>query len=153
MHTLGWGLQLRLPPVKMNESRVKCKLLTPPVWLFAIPWISPWTFPSQNPGVGSLFLLQGIFPTQGSNPGLPHYRRILYQLSHKGSPNHCKDHCKKKKRKCVKRSLLLHQQLWKSCTFCEIAFNFLRKAAFMWMHISRIWKNSTICGAGIETQM
>ena len=40
----------------------------------------------QNTGVGSLFLLQGIFPTQGSNPGLPHCRRILYQLSHKGSP-------------------------------------------------------------------
>ena len=31
-------------------------------------------------------LLQGIFPTQGSNPDLPHYRQILYQLSHQGSP-------------------------------------------------------------------
>ena len=37
--------------------------------------------------VGSLSLLQGIFPTQGSNPRLPHCRQILYQLSHKGSPN------------------------------------------------------------------
>ena len=37
-------------------------------------------------GVGSLSLLQGILPTQGSNAGLPHCRRILYQLSHKGSP-------------------------------------------------------------------
>ena len=36
--------------------------------------------------VGSLSLLQGIFPTQGLNPGLPHCRQILYQLSHKGSP-------------------------------------------------------------------
>ena len=36
--------------------------------------------------VGSLFLLQGIFQTQGWNPGLPHCRRILYQLNHKGSP-------------------------------------------------------------------
>jgi len=36
--------------------------------------------------VGSLSLLQGIFLTQGSNLGLPHCRRILYQLSHKGSP-------------------------------------------------------------------
>jgi len=36
--------------------------------------------------VGSLSLLQGIFPTQGSNPDLLHYRQILYQLSHKGSP-------------------------------------------------------------------
>ena len=34
----------------------------------------------------SLSLLQGIFLTQGSNPGLPHCRRILYQLSHNGSP-------------------------------------------------------------------
>ena len=42
---------------------------------------SPWNSPGQNTGVGSLFLLQGIFPTQGSNPGLPHCRWILYQLS------------------------------------------------------------------------
>ena len=47
---------------------------------------SPWNFPGQNTGVGSLSLLQGLFPTQGSNPGLPHCRQILYQLSHKGSP-------------------------------------------------------------------
>ena len=40
----------------------------------------------QNTGVGSLSLLQGIFPTQGLNPGLPHCRQILYQLSHKRSP-------------------------------------------------------------------
>ena len=39
----------------------------------------------QNPGVGSLCLPQGIFPTQGSNPGLLHCRGILYQLSHKGT--------------------------------------------------------------------
>jgi len=36
---------------------------------------------------GSHSLLQGIFPTQGLNPGLPHCRQILYQLSHKGSPH------------------------------------------------------------------
>ena len=47
---------------------------------------SPWNSPGQNTGVGSLPLLQGIFPIQGSNPGLPHCRWILYQLSHKGSP-------------------------------------------------------------------
>ena len=42
---------------------------------------SPWNSPGQNTGVGSLSLLRGIFPTQGSNPGLPHCRRILHQLS------------------------------------------------------------------------
>ena len=45
----------------------------------------PWNSPGQNTGVGSLSLLQGIFPTQASNPGLPCCRKILYQLSHKGS--------------------------------------------------------------------
>ena len=43
--------------------------------------------PGQNTGVGSLSLLQGVFPTQGLNPGLPHCRRILYQLSQKGIPH------------------------------------------------------------------
>ena len=47
---------------------------------------SPCNSPGQNSGMGSLSLLQGIFPTQGSNPGLLHCRRVLYQLSHQGSP-------------------------------------------------------------------
>ena len=47
---------------------------------------SPWNSPGQNTGVGSLSLLQGTFPTQRQNPGLPHCWQILYQLSHKGSP-------------------------------------------------------------------
>ena len=47
---------------------------------------SPRNSPGQITGEGSLSLLQGIFPTQGLNPGLPHCRWILYQLSHKGSP-------------------------------------------------------------------
>ena len=45
-----------------------------------------WDFPGKNTGVGSHFLLQGIFLTQGSNLGLLHFRQILYQLSHQGSP-------------------------------------------------------------------
>ena len=47
---------------------------------------SLWNSPGQNTGMGSLSFLQGIFPTQRSNSGLVHYRWILYQLSHKGSP-------------------------------------------------------------------
>ena len=59
------------------------------VQLFATPWTiqhSPWNSPGQNMGEGSLLLLQGIFPTQESNPGLPHCRKILCQLSHQRSP-------------------------------------------------------------------
>ena len=47
---------------------------------------TPCNFPGQNTGVCSLSLLQGVFPTQGLNPGLLHCRWILYQLSHRGSP-------------------------------------------------------------------
>ena len=62
---------------------------------------SPWNSPRQNTGGGSLSLLQAIFPTQGSNSGLLHCRRILYQLSHQGSRSfctalvqcHCTHHC------------------------------------------------------------
>ena len=46
----------------------------------------PWNSLDQDTGVGSLSLFQRIFPTQGSNPGLPHCSRVLYQLSHQGSP-------------------------------------------------------------------
>ena len=46
---------------------------------------SSWNSPGQNTGVGSLSLLWGIFPIQGSNPGLLHCRHILYHLCHQGS--------------------------------------------------------------------
>ena len=57
------------------------------VWPFVTPWTnSPWNSLGQNSGMGRLSFLQEIFPTQGLNQGLLHCRRILYQLSHKGSP-------------------------------------------------------------------
>ena len=46
----------------------------------------PWNSSDQNTEVDNLSLFQGIFPTQGSNPALPHCRWILYQLSHRESP-------------------------------------------------------------------
>ena len=47
---------------------------------------SLWNSPGQNIGVGSLSLLQGIFPTQGWIPGFSHCRQILYHLSYQGNP-------------------------------------------------------------------
>ena len=47
---------------------------------------SQWNSPGKDTVVGSCSLLQRIFPTQGSNPCLPHSKWILYQLGHKGSP-------------------------------------------------------------------
>ena len=63
------------------HARACCRFSCVP--LFA----TPWTSPGKNTGVGCHALLQGILPTQGSNPGLQHCRRILYWLSHQGISN------------------------------------------------------------------
>ena len=52
------------------------------LWTVAHQALCPWDFPGRNTRVGCHFLLQGIFPTQGSNSGLPHCRQMLYHLSH-----------------------------------------------------------------------
>ena len=71
-----------LRPHESQHARPPCPSPTPgPHGLH-----SPWNSPGQNTGVDSCSLLQGIFPTQGSNPGLLHCRQILYQLSYWGSP-------------------------------------------------------------------
>ena len=49
--------------------------------------LCPWDSPGKNTGVGCHLCLQGIFLTQGSNPGLLHCRRMLYRLSYQGSPS------------------------------------------------------------------
>ena len=68
-----------IEPASLTSSRLASRFFT--TWHH-----SPWNSPGQNTGVGSLSLPQGIFLTQGLNPGLLHCRQILYQLSHKGSP-------------------------------------------------------------------
>ena len=67
--------------MKKWKSLGRVRLFVTPLTVY-----SPCNPPGQNNGVGSLSLLQEIFPTQRSNLGLPHCRWILYQLSHKGSP-------------------------------------------------------------------
>ena len=69
--------------------KVKVKSLSR-AQLFAIPWtvvctklLHPWDFLGKSTGVGCRFLLQEIFPTQGSNAGLPHCRQTLYRLESK----------------------------------------------------------------------
>ena len=71
-----------------NQKKVKSLSC---VRLFAAPWtvactrlLCPWDFLGKSTGVGCHFLLQGIFLTQGSNPGLPHCRQRLYHLNHQG---------------------------------------------------------------------
>ena len=76
----GHALNQQTCKVKWSEVKVTqlCPTLCDPIdiWLLC-PWNSrllcPWNSPGQNIGVGSLPLLQGIFPTQGLNPGLSHH--------------------------------------------------------------------------------
>ena len=65
-----------------SESRL---VMSDSLWPHGL--CSLWNFPGQNTGADSLSFLQGIFPTQGWNPGLQHCRLILYQQSHKGNPS------------------------------------------------------------------
>ena len=67
--------------VKKSESESR-SVVSNSLWPHGL--YSPQSSPGQNTGVGSLSLLQGIFPTQGPNPCLLHCRQILYQLSPQG---------------------------------------------------------------------
>ena len=71
-------------PFVIHVSMLSCSVLSDSLQPHGL--YSPCNSPGQNTGVGSLFLLQGIFPTQGLNSGLPHCRQILHQLSRQGRP-------------------------------------------------------------------
>ena len=66
----------------MKSTTESCSTVSDSLWPHEL--YSPWNSPSQNTGVGSLSLLQGIFPTQGLNLGLPHCKQTLYHLSYQG---------------------------------------------------------------------
>ena len=79
-HSIAWKSKSRLVTYYSLQPHGPARLL------------SPWNSPGKNTGntgngLGSHSLLQGTFPTQGSNPSLLHCRQILYHLSHQGSPN------------------------------------------------------------------
>ena len=78
--------QVALVVKKVSEVAQLCPLLWDPMDC-SLPgsFLNPWKFPGQNTGVGCHFLLQGIFPTLGLNPGLPHCRHTPYHLSYQGS--------------------------------------------------------------------
>ena len=95
---LGWFLPVQMRTLSLRKIWVlhrdcavmcllpqSCLTLCNPVDC-SLPGSSVhWDSPGKNTGVGCHALLQGIFPTQGLSPGLPHCRQILYHLSHQGS--------------------------------------------------------------------
>ena len=103
-HSTSWPPCPRGNPVSAHRAAALiCCCLAKPVSWFSFPSplavkcgtpqtvepirpLCPWNSPGQNTGVGSHALLQGIFPTQALNPGLPHGRQTLYRLSHQVCP-------------------------------------------------------------------
>ena len=74
--------------VTMKSQSVGHSVVSDSLWpheLEHASFLCPWDCPCKNTGVGCHSLLQGIFPTQGSNPSLLHCRQILYCLNHQGS--------------------------------------------------------------------
>ena len=121
-----WGK----PKVKLKVSQSCLTLCNPMDYIH-----SPWNSPVQNIGVDSLSLLQGIFSTQGSNPGLPHCRKILYQLRHKGNP--CKLNIVINEQSFVFIIKLLSISLFKSC--CNLRCTFLTNTQ------TQLWTNRAAC--------
>ena len=83
---LGLIPGLRISPERRHGKPLQYSCLEDPRGQRSLVDYSPWNSPGQNTGVGCHASIQGIFPTQGSIPGLPYCQRILYQLSHKRSP-------------------------------------------------------------------
>ena len=85
---IEWKIKIMIISTDAENAldKVKVKVGQSCLTLWPHGLYSPLNSPGQNTGVSSLFLLQGILPTQGSNWGLPHCGQILYQMSNKGSP-------------------------------------------------------------------
>ena len=90
---LSWNFHCSVERQTINKSQAMCVLcclvVSNSLWphrLQPARLLCPWNFPGKDTGVGCHALLQGIFPTQGSNPRLLHWKAGSLPLSHLGSP-------------------------------------------------------------------
>ena len=84
-HVLMWEVDYK-ESCEWSEVTQSFPTLCDPMDRVTCTWLlHPWDFLGKSTGVDCYFLLQGIFLTQGLNPGLPHCRQTLYHLSHQGS--------------------------------------------------------------------
>ena len=117
-YTVHGILQARiLEWVAFPFSRESSQLRSPTLRADSLP-AEPQGKP-KNTGLGSLFLLQRIFLTQELNRGLLHCRRILYQLSPKGSPRILAKNAKTVKMY-ILANVVLTRLFWPGCTTCYI---------------------------------
>ena len=94
---------------------------------------SPWDSPGKNTGVDRFSLLQRLFPTQGSNLDLCHYRWILYHLSHPGIPKPSW-----KKWKCSHCHVCLFVTTWTVACQVPLSMGFSRKECWSWLPLTSL---------------
>ena len=70
----------------LSEVKWSCSVMSNSLRPHGSSLLHPWDFPGKSTGVGCHFLLQGIFPTQGLNPGLPHCSQMLLLSEPPGKP-------------------------------------------------------------------
>ena len=107
--------------------------------------LCPWDFPGKSTGVGCHFLLQGIFPTQGSNPGLSHCRQTLYHLSHQEVSKSTFDSFQRQGFLTLPvASSLINISLRGACEFnpegYQVRLKCLQKHAWLWGMGGELWK-------------
>ena len=138
-----WGNRLRmgfasLPPLYSSQYNYghsvdawseSCSVVSNSLWPLGL--YSPWNSPGQNTGVGSLSLLQGLFPTQGSNPGLPHCRRIFTSWATREALV---------KHLWMRNTHLLNQSKWASrWTVRSFHASHLPKMCFRYIPVADLW--------------
>ena len=100
LYTLG-HIDMLSVSVYVCAHSLSCVWLLQPHGLQPARLLCPWDFPGKNTGVGCHFLLQGIFPTQGSNLRLLYWQADSLPHSHLGSHTFCTDSCNSCIEKCI----------------------------------------------------
>ena len=109
----------------LNMKSVGCSVMSDSLWIHGLQptrLLCLWSSPDKNTGVGFHSFLKGIFPIQGLNPGLLHWRQMVYHLSHQGSPSHRYCYCKISLNDDVKQRILcmFHGRCLVSVNSCSL---------------------------------
>ena len=110
------GPWVRVIGQRQSEESESASVMSTSSWPDGL--LGPWNSPGQNSGVGSRSLHHGIFSTQGRNPGLPHYRWILYQLSHREAQDNLETNLVTTKPETVNH--VAEQSSWVPLPYCSL---------------------------------
>ena len=132
------------PSLHFQDSPCVCVVMSDSLWPHGLQparLLRPWDSPGKNSRVGCHFLLQWIFPTQGLSPDLLHCRKILYCLSHQGSPtfNIC----------VFKAEVSLVCRTWLGLVFLFVFFSVSSSMCLICCPANKKWNQATVHYAAV----